>query len=58
MKIQVKLVWLLTILRSLESASNSDGSKYIDICIKVSLLIPTYAFRDVWKLQSDFHISK
>ena len=41
MKIQVRLVWLLAILRSLESTSNSDGSEYIDICIKVSLLIPT-----------------
>ena len=40
-KIQVRLVWLLTILRSLASASNFDGSDYIDICIKVSLLIPT-----------------
>ena len=41
MKIQVRLVWLLTILRSLASASNFDGSDYIDICIKVGLLIPT-----------------
>ena len=40
-KNQVRLVWLLTILRALESASNSDGPDYIDICIKVSLLIPT-----------------
>ena len=41
MKIQVRLVWLLTILRALESVSNSDGPEYIDICIKVGLLIPT-----------------
>ena len=44
MKIQVRLVWLLTILRSLASASNFDGSDYIDICIKVSLLIPYLGF--------------
>ena len=41
MKIQVRLVGLLTILRSLSSSSNFYGSEYIDICIKVSLLIPT-----------------
>ena len=57
MKIQVRLVWLLTILMALESASNSDGPEYIDICIKVNLLIPTWTFREVWKLQFDFHIN-
>ena len=36
-----RLVWLLTILRALESANDFDGLEYTDICIKVSLFIPT-----------------
>ena len=39
-KNQVRMVWLLTIMRALESANNFDGLEYIDICIKVSVLIP------------------
>ena len=41
MKNQVRLVWLVTILRALESGNNFDGPEHIDICIKVSLLIRT-----------------